>query len=238
MDTRLLVCLKAPLPGLVKTRLAAGLGNNLALAAYRAMVTDVMAAVDASGLPTTLWYAPAGQEAAAATRTLCGSGRELLPQTGGDLGARMDAAFRRSFADGAQAAILVGGDLPLLTAAILRQASDRLDHARAVLGPAEDGGYYLIGFTRDGYVPEAFAAMPWSTPEVAARTLDACRRAGSPPKILPALRDCDTPGDLRELAGTTFRKRLRGTAFGTFLAGLPRDSFDQIPTHRLFLDTP
>ena len=72
MDVRLLLCLKAPLPGLVKTRLAAGIGPQGALAAYRAMVTDVLAAADASGLPTTIhYYLPTPPQTAADQRTDC-----------------------------------------------------------------------------------------------------------------------------------------------------------------------
>ncbi|EHJ47742.1 Protein of unknown function DUF2064 [Solidesulfovibrio carbinoliphilus subsp. oakridgensis] len=231
MDVRLLVCLKAPLPGLVKTRLAAGIGPEAALGAYRAMVADVLAAADASGLPTTLHFAPT--DALPAVRDLCGRDRTYRPQAAGDLGARMAGALADAFAAGAGAALLVGGDLPLLTGSLLARAAGLLATADAVLGPATDGGYYAIGFTRAGFCREAFADMPWSTPAVAGRTLAVLGRTGRRVALLPALPDCDTPADLAALSRPPWRELLAGTAFGAFLAALPRDSFDHNPAYRL-----
>lgn len=222
MPPVLLLLVKAALPGLVKTRLAATLGDAVALAAYRAMVANVLAAADASGLPTTLVYAPA--DALEQVTALCGRQRRYLPQTGDDLGARMDAALARAFADGAEAALLIGSDLPLLTGRLLRQAAALLTENQAVLGPADDGGYYLIGFTRAGYLPDVFRAMPWSTPAVAALTLTRLADAGRATALLPSLPDCDEAADLTRLAGAPLRERLAGTPFGRFLAsGPPRD---------------
>jgi rSAM/selenodomain-associated transferase 1 len=224
MDVRLLVFCKAPLPGTVKTRLAAGIGAQNALDAYRAMVADVLAAADASGLATTLCYTPAGGQAAPdvqnAVRELCGPDRLLLPQTDGDLGARMAAALADALAR-ADAAILVGSDLPLLTGALLAEAAARLTTCDAVLGPAEDGGYYAVGFTRQGFCPEIFTAMPWSTSRVAVLTRRRLAAAGRRVALLPVLPDCDTPEDLARLAAPPWRLRLAGTAFDRFLKRLP-----------------
>lgn len=229
--TRLLVCLKAPLPGRVKTRLAAGIGPEAALTAYRAMVENVLAAADASGLPTTVHYAP--PEELAPVRDLCGRARRYRPQVSGDLGERMARALEEAFGQGAEAAVLVGGDLPLLTGDLLARGAALLAASDAVLGPATDGGYYAIGFTRTGYCRRAFEGIPWSTPEVAARTLAILRAAGRTVALLPVLPDCDTPADLARLAAPPWRERLEGTAFGVFLSGPARDSFDHIPAYRL-----
>lgn len=229
--TALIVMVKAPLPGQVKTRLAATIGDAAALAAYRAMAATVLAAADASGLPLTIAFTPT--ECLDAVTGLCGPGRRYQPQAAGDLGARMDAALARALADGAEAAVLVGSDLPLLSADRLLQAAQALRASRAVLGPAADGGYYLIGFTRDGYQPEVFRDMAWSAPTVAALTLARLRAAAPTVAVLPELPDCDTAADLARLAGPPWRKRLAGTPFGEFLAGLADAAFDQNPGCRL-----
>jgi len=211
----LLVMVKAPLPGLVKTRLAATIGDDAALAAYRAMVAGVLAAVDASALPTTIVFAPA--QARSCVAGLCGEERAYRAQAPGDLGARMRTAFDQSFADGAGAALLVGSDLPLLTGELLRRAARDLSAQPAVLGPADDGGYYLIGFTRAGYLPEVFSDMPWSTPAVADLTLARLAGAGRRTALLPQLPDCDDDAALARLAAPPWRQRLAGTPFGRFL---------------------
>ena len=226
-DTALLVMVKAPLPGLVKTRLAAAIGPAAALCAYRAMVGNVLAAVDACGLPASIVYTPGPAHEAVAG--LCGPARRCLPQAPGDLGARMAAALARAFADGAKKAVLLGSDLPLVTPGLLRRAAHILGTRPAVLGPADDGGYWLIGFGRDGFLPEVFTDMPWSTPAVAALTLDRLAAAGRRPGILPRLPDCDTPGDLARLAGPPWREQLEATPFGRFLAQGPAAMFDQNP---------
>jgi len=231
MGTRLLVFVKAPLPGLVKTRLAAGIGQEAALGAYRALAAGVLAAVDACRLPAVVHYAPAGELPAVAA--LCGPGRDYRPQTEGDLGARMAAALRQAFDEGADNAILLGCDLPLVTGDILADAAARLAGSDAVLGPALDGGYWAIGFRRQAFCPAAFAGMPWSTDAVAGRTAAAIRTAGWRLALLPELPDCDEAADLVMLAAPPWRARLAGTPLGVFLSGLACDPFDQIPGLRL-----
>ena len=224
------VLAKAPLPGLVKTRLAAAWGDELALAAYRAMAANVFGAARASGLPATVHFAPEGARAAMAA--LCGPGFRLVPQAPGDLGARMAAALAGAFAAGDAAALLIGADLPLTTARLLRQAAKALEEKPAVLGPAEDGGYWLIGFTREGIAPEVFADMPWSTAAVAGLTLARLDAAGRGAAELATLPDGDEAADLARLAGPPWRRALDGTPFGRFLETAPAGLFDQNPASR------
>lgn len=225
--THLAIVLKAPLLGLVKTRLAAGIGPELALCAYKAMVACVLAAARDSGLPATVHLAPA--EGEAAIRELCGPGYGYEVQVEGDLGARMAGAMEWSFTRGAGAVVLVGGDVPLVTGEVLRQAARELEHGQAVLGPATDGGYYLLGITRRAFGAHVFRDMPWSTAAVARRTCETLEAAGTPPALLPVLPDCDTVADLRRLALSPWRERLAGTPMNEFLTGLPAEMFDQHP---------
>ena len=225
--THLAIVLKAPLLGLVKTRLAAAIGPELALGAYKAMVACVLAAAEASGLPATVHFAP--DEGEAAIREFCGPGYGYQIQVEGDLGARMAGAMAWNFARGAGAVVLVGGDVPLVTGGVLRQAARELEHGQAVLGPATDGGYYLLGIRRRAFGAHVFRDMPWSTAAVAQRTLEALEAAGTPAALLPVLPDCDTVADLRRLALSPWRERLAGTPMDEFLSGLPAEIFDQHP---------
>ncbi len=221
---------KAPLPGLVKTRLAAVRGDELALAAYRAMAGNVFRAALASGLPATVHFAP--DDAWAAMAALCGPGFRLSPQAPGDLGTRMAAALAGAFAAGDAAALLIGADLPLVSAPLLLQAAQALEKKPAVLGPAKDGGYWLIGFTRAGFAPEVFAEMPWSTAAVAGLTRARLAAAGRDAAELATLPDCDEAADLARLAGPPWRQALAGTPFGQFLEAAPAGLFDQNRANR------
>jgi hypothetical protein len=115
----------------------------------------------------------------------------------------MEDAFARAFADGAERVVIVGSDLPDLSAALLRRAFHALDDHPAVLGPARDGGYYLLGLT--GMIGGLFDGIAWSTPDVLPATLAHLRAAGVIPAMLEELADVDEVGDLPdgwlELAG-------------------------------------
>jgi rSAM/selenodomain-associated transferase 1 len=115
-------------------------------------------------------------------------------QVDGDLGARMEAAFAHAFAAGARAVVIMGTDCPQLGSDRLAEAFAALAEAELVLGPALDGGYYLIGLTRP--VPELFRGVPWGTAEVCARTLDLASPLALKVAMLGPLADVDRPEDL------------------------------------------
>jgi rSAM/selenodomain-associated transferase 1 len=95
-------------------------------------------------------------------------------QPSGDLGARLRSAFETAFRKGAERALAIGSDAPDISPEILSQAVDSLQNHDVVIGPAADGGYYLIGMTRSR--PELFASIDWGTERVYAQTCDAVRR--------------------------------------------------------------
>ena len=191
MTVHLALLLKAPRLGFVKTRLAAEIGDHEALRLYRLMADRTLNAVRALALPTTIWYAPAG--ALDEMRRWVGEDWDLRPQAGGDLGARL--ALAAGAIRAGEHWLCVGGDCPDLSVGILRRALDLLEDHAVVLGPALDGGYYLIGGRAP--LPDIFSAMPWSTD----RLLEATRRrladAGASLAELPVLRDVDTAADVR-----------------------------------------
>jgi rSAM/selenodomain-associated transferase 1 len=193
MSGTLIVFLKHPTPGRVKTRLAAGLGEADAAGIYRAMAEELMRRTRSPALRRLAFYAPdATREAMEAWLP----GEEWHVQAGADLGARMQQAFEMAFASGAARAAIVGSDLPWLDAAEIRGALDALAHSELVIGPSEDGGYYLLALRRPE--PALFHGIAWSTGSVLEATLERARRLGLSVHRLETRTDVDTPADLRE----------------------------------------
>jgi rSAM/selenodomain-associated transferase 1 len=123
-----------------------------------------------------------------------GPGADYLPQHEGGLGERLRTAFDEAFAAGFERVVVVGSDLPGFSARHLRQAFGALDRASAVIGPAADGGYWLLGLGRP--VDGVFDGVPWSTADVFARTVGRLKSAGIDPAVLPVLADVDEVADL------------------------------------------
>jgi rSAM/selenodomain-associated transferase 1 len=191
------VMAKAPEPGVVKTRLCPPLSPREAAALARAFLRDRIAQVDTLGdVGRFVAFAPAS--ARAAFERLA-PGFTLLPQHGEDLGQRMRSTLATLLTRGHRAAIVVGTDTPTLPTAVLAGAVEYLaaDDADVVLGPAEDGGYYLIG-VRDDHV-RLFEDVPWSTSAVLEITLGRARAAGLRTVCLSSCGDVDTPDDLARL---------------------------------------
>jgi rSAM/selenodomain-associated transferase 1 len=187
-----LVFVRAPVAGRVKTRLAGALGAEGALRVYRRLAEHTLREARALGGEVRVHYTPA--DAGPEVRAWLGDGLRYLPQSAGDLGGRMEAAFRAAFDDGADRVVIIGSDLPELSAALLRQAFDALESHPAVIGPARDGGYYLLGLRT--MIDGLFDNIPWSTDEVLARTLERLREAGIEPALLDTLTDVDEVDDL------------------------------------------
>jgi uncharacterized protein len=192
-----LVFVRAPEPGSVKTRLAAAIGNDAALRIYRRLAEHTLreaAALAGEGVQVRVHHTPA--HAGDSVRAWLGAGPVYLPQAEGDLGARMEDAFARAFTEGAERVVIVGSDLPELSSELLCRAFDLLDGHPAVLGPARDGGYYLLGLMRP--IAGIFDGIAWSTAEVLGATLARFRAAEIEPAMLEALADVDEVGDLPE----------------------------------------
>jgi rSAM/selenodomain-associated transferase 1 len=197
MSTSIIVFAKAPLAGHAKTRLVPALGaHGAAKLAERLMHTALAHALEAQVGPVELCVTPDRMHRAfgdAVTRHRI----TLTEQGGGDLGERMARAFERVLRTRPQA-LLIGTDAPGLDAAYLRNAAQALQHADAVLGPAADGGYTLVGLKRPR--PEIFANMRWSHDQVMAHTRERLAQAKLRHLELPVLHDVDEPDDLVHLA--------------------------------------
>ena len=200
---------KWPAPGTVKTRLAAATTPEWAARVAAAFLADTLDRLAAVGARRFLAFAPA--EAGADFGALAHDRFALVPQGDGDLGARLARFFAARLAEGAAAVVVVGADSPTLPAALVEKAFSELKSADAVLGPATDGGYYLLGCRR----PPAglFEGIDWGGPDVLRQTV-----ARLPPDwrlaVLPPWYDVDSMDDWRMLSGHLAALRRAGLDLG------------------------
>ena len=193
VERSLLVFAKAPYPGRVKTRLAPALGEEKAAALYRRMGKTIIEAVLTGDFRTTVVYDPPGE--VRAMRDWLGESVPLTPQSGGDLGTRMSTAISQAL-ETAQRVCLIGTDTPEVDSAVVIEAFDALDSADLVLGPARDGGYYLVGMSEPR--PEIFDGIAWSTDGVYRDTLARADESALRVAELETLTDVDEPADIPE----------------------------------------
>lgn len=188
----LVVFARVPEVGRVKTRLAATIGESAATAAYVALAERVVAAVrQGESYSLAVAYTPADGEGA--MREWLGGSIALRPQCPGELGARMAAAIEGAIGAGARRVVIIGTDCPDITAAVVEEAFERLATVDVVLGPATDGGYYLIGMSR--LHAALFDGVPWSSPRTLEATLERARASGLSVALLEERRDIDTADD-------------------------------------------
>jgi len=207
----LIIFAKAPEPGEVKTRLSPPLTSKQAACLHEAFLLDVVRASFFS-VGVTRWLSCAPSTTHPFFRGLARRARlRLLTQTGATLGERMASALRQALDAGATRAVLIGTDLPTLPPSILHDAFRLLRDADVVLGPACDGGYYLIGVSRR--VPPIFDGIPWGRSTVLEATLAVINRLGLRCRLLPFWYDVDTLPSLRLLAAhLASLRREAGTA--------------------------
>ncbi|MBY6218674.1 MULTISPECIES: TIGR04282 family arsenosugar biosynthesis glycosyltransferase [Qipengyuania] len=183
VSPKLSIFARLPVPGQVKTRLVPAVGEEGAARIYARLLAHTVEVAKESGLDFELRVTGGEVEA---FHSLFGSNVAVVDQGGGDLGAKMARVEAP--------ALLIGSDCPGISVPLLQAAAGALDDRRVVLGPANDGGYYLIGFTEP--VPFLFEDMEWSTPKVLPETLTRLAARGYGPAILPELADIDTGEDL------------------------------------------
>ena len=195
---RTLIFAKVPLPGQVKTRLSPPLPPHEAALLYEASLRDVVAVCARERARVELWYHPGPYAAGYFAREF----PHLLQheQRAGSLGEKMEDAFARSFADGAERVIIVGSDVPTLPESILNSAGDQLRESDLVIGPSRDGGYYLIGLARAALpkLPALFSGVAWSTDTVFRATVQRAAQEGLELRILPGWYDVDTIDDVQQ----------------------------------------
>lgn len=210
----LVVMAKEPRPGLAKTRLAAAVGAGAAARLAEALLLDTLHHARDPRWSVLLAHAPAAAGPWFAERA---PGLSLWPQPEGDLGRRMDAAFREAFRRGATRCVIVGTDAPHMGRGALEAAFGALDDHDACMGPAEDGGYVLIGLGE----PQGrlFEGVPWSTEHVARVTRERCAALGLGLATLPSTFDVDEAEDLARLGALLRDEPWRAPRTAGLLAG-------------------
>lgn len=194
MTATVIVMAKAPRAGLIKTRLEPLLGPAGCAKLQAGLTRHVTHLATGAGYRTAVAVTP-GDALSDVLPLLPSDQCLVMPQRGRDLGQRMSAAVDDAFAAGATSVVVVGTDLPTLTAAALQEAFAALTATDLVLGPAVDGGYWLIGMRRPR--PDVFGIDPelWGGPRVLAATLDLATALGLAVHLLPEDRDLDSPDD-------------------------------------------
>lgn len=194
----LAIMAKAPVAGTVKTRLVPPLTAEQAAELYRALLLDQFEHLRSfSGAARYVFYAPVDTEQMLGD--LGGADYVYRAQSGDDLGARMQQVFADLWSLGHHNVVLIGSDLPALPLEILREAFTRLSRkeTQIVLGPSQDGGYYLVGMNQP--TPEIFANMTWSHDRVLANTIKRLNALSVSYELLPTWFDLDVAEDFQRL---------------------------------------
>jgi rSAM/selenodomain-associated transferase 1 len=186
---RVVLMLKAPRPGRVKTRLATDLGVDGATAAYRCLVEHQLGQLPKDWRVTVAFDPP---EAWEEMRVWLGSTLEFLPQVSGDLGDRLNGVMSWHFATDSRPLIFLGGDCPYLLSEMLQESADHLREQDTVLIPALDGGYCLIGMRIPA--PECWRKISWSTDQVLQETVARLTETGRSFRLMEPLEDVDDLG--------------------------------------------
>ncbi|MCK4753412.1 MAG: TIGR04282 family arsenosugar biosynthesis glycosyltransferase [Planctomycetes bacterium] len=208
-DSCVIFFVKYPTAGRVKTRLAEQVGEKEATRIYESFVVDLLATLRNLNVRSIrIFFNP--PEAREQFCQWLGEEHFYVQQEGSDLGEKMKNAFRFVFAEGFSKAVVIGSDSPDLPEDFLKQGFKALDDCDAVIGPANDGGYYLIGFSKGGFLSEAFKGVEWGGGDVFERSVGILQEHGRNARFLPRWYDVDTLEDLEALLlrdkGTKFCK--------------------------------
>ncbi len=234
----LLIFLKEPIAGKVKTRLAATVGEDQAVLIYRALVKTLLEQLQwVSDCHYRFCFAPADAQEAMqfwllpdlAHRLEVGTSRltplapeapsiDFAPQVEGDLGARLHAAVKQGFGEGFEQVTMIGADCPFVSARWLEAAFMAGTLADVTVGPTPDGGYFMMQM--QAYSPAPFTDIPWSTAQTLAVTLERLHAAGLSTQLLPSLSDIDHEEDwlaaLDSPLGARLKKNLQAVSASTF----------------------
>ena len=223
-----LIFLKSPDPGRVKSRLSHDIDEEVVLSLYRNFGLDLLDTLRKGRYAFKFFFYP--PESEEKISNWLGKDCSYAPQRGNDLGERMKNAFNQTFSEGFLTVLLIGSDIPDLTSEILQEAFE-FNGNDAVIGPAHDGGYYLIGFKNNTFLPEIFEKIPWSTDVVFERTMEIFKKHHHKVCILPKCRDVDRIEDLRELIERNGYSEFANSRTMTFISKNRNKLFKEDETH-------
>ena len=202
----ILFFVKYPVLRGVKTRLAEHVGHDVATDLYKSFVAEILTTLHTLSVNFRIVFYP--PDAGDQFQQWLGEKYSYAPQIGQDLGQRMKNAFLQAFSDGFNSVVIIGSDSPDLPADYLDLGFTALDTNDVVVGPSSDGGYYLIGFVKNAFLPEVFGGISWNSHNVLEQTINILKQHKKKLYLLPQWHDVDTLADLNELV-----ERNRNTAF-------------------------
>jgi hypothetical protein len=218
----LLLFLKYPERGKAKSRLVKDLNEDITLLLYKNFILDILDTLKKGRFIVKIcFYPPDSKEK---VRDWLGNNYVYMPQIGEDLGERMKNAFTAVYSEGFSKAVLIGSDIPDLNASVLNEACECDDHD-VVIGPASDGGYYLIGFRNNTFLPEIFEGIQWGRETVFEKTIDILKKNNRKVHILPEWQDIDRLDDLKALFNRNRNTEFANSRTMTFLSANSRTFF-------------
>jgi len=198
---------KYPKQGMVKSRLSNKIDEKLVLKLYRNFVEDLLDMLNKSDYSVIICYHP--KDAIKDFKKWLGEDYLYIPQVGNNLGERLKNSFIKGFDLGFKKLTVIGSDSPDLPNSIIHESFQSLKNNDSVIGPCEDGGYYLIGFNENSFLPDVFDNIPWSTSDVYNKTVSILDKSNHKVRILPIWHDVDTINDLihiyKKNKNTTFK---------------------------------
>jgi rSAM/selenodomain-associated transferase 1 len=210
---------KYPEKGEVKKRLATHLGEDITVELYRYFVLDSLSTLEKCGVKLLVcFYPPESQKRFA---EWLGMNYSYVPQQGSDLGQRMKTCFVNAFDRGFHFVVAIGSDIPDLPCEFIKEALSSLKTHDVVIGPSFDGGYYLIGFREDKFIPEVFDGIDWGTHTVFHDTLTVLQNAICNVHTLPKWSDIDTIADLKHLIDRNQNTEFHNSKTISYLSKIP-----------------
>jgi len=195
-DTAIIVFIKFPAEGKVKTRLAKTMGNKFAVSLFRVCAEHTFSELlKVEEMGSDLFFFCSEQNEIEQVMEWAGNNFKYYSQQGRDLGIKMYNAFNTVFKEGYKKAIIIGTDTPDISMNIIQSAISVLDNYSVVIGPANDGGYYLLGFKSK--LIDLFSGIEWSTNSVLDKTIEKLNKSNLNYYILDELTDIDTLEDLQ-----------------------------------------
>jgi rSAM/selenodomain-associated transferase 1 len=188
---------KYPEKGKVKSRLLQHLDGNSVVELYKNFVLDILSTLEISEIPYIIGYSP--KRVFTKFKKWLGFSYTYLPQRGRGMSQILQNIFTDTYAIGYQNVLVIASDCPDIPKKILQEARLALERYSVVIGPSTDGGYYLIGFTKQGFSPQTFEAVTWSTNKVFNETMCKLKDQSQSIHILPEWSDVDTFADLKRL---------------------------------------
>lgn len=187
----LIIFVKNQVKGKVKTRLAKTVGNEQALRIYKKLTLYTYSVADAVDANRQVWYSDSITKDDVWDENKSVFEKKL--QEGSGLGERMHIAFSNAFDDGYRKVAIIGSDCAELTSGLISESYQKLEENDLVIGPSEDGGYYLLGMNK--LYSDLFKGISWSTPQVLPQTLEIAKRLDLSVHLLPELNDIDNEED-------------------------------------------